>query len=191
VDLRPTSTDRSHPLSVRIARRFAASRIFRYPHATGALYMPFGLRNAGQTLQRFLDEVTQGLAFCFVYLDDILIASKSAAEHKEHLRLLFERLSKYGVVLNPAKCVLGASEVTFLGHQISAAGTRPLEDRVKAIQDFPRPETCAELRRFLGMLNFYRRFVPHIAATQGDLDALLCGTDMKKITTIEYLSCNI
>jgi len=144
------------------------------------LYMPFGLRNAGQTLQRFLDEVTQGLAFCFVYLDDILIASKSAAEHKEHLRLLFERLSKYGVVLNPAKCVLGASEVTFLGHQISAAGTRPLEDRVKAIQDFPRPETCAELRRFLGMLNFYRRFVPHIAATQGDLDALLCGTDMKK-----------
>jgi len=70
-------------------------------------FMTFGLRNAAQTFQRFIDEVLQGLEFCYAYIDDILIASISEEEHLRHLTILFERLRKYGVVINPAKCVFG------------------------------------------------------------------------------------
>ena len=70
-------------------------------------YMSFGLRNAAQTFQRFIDEVLHGLNFCFAYIDDILVASSSPEEHREHLQVLFERLRTYSVVINPAKCVFG------------------------------------------------------------------------------------
>uniref|UniRef100_A0A5S6QRD6 Reverse transcriptase domain-containing protein n=1 Tax=Trichuris muris TaxID=70415 RepID=A0A5S6QRD6_TRIMR len=69
------------------------------------LRMPFGLRNAAQTFQRFMDEVARGLDFCYVYLDDILVASRSEQEHETHLKQLFQRLSEYGVKLNPEKCL--------------------------------------------------------------------------------------
>ena len=84
--------------------------------------MPFGLRNAAQTFQRFMDEVTRGLDFVYVYIDDILVASINALEHEVHLRLLFDRFRQYGVVLNPAKCVFGVSSLEFLGHKITAHG---------------------------------------------------------------------
>ncbi|XP_044745200.1 uncharacterized protein LOC123307062 [Coccinella septempunctata] len=69
--------------------------------------MTFGLRNAAQTFQRFIDEVLQGLDFCFSYIDDVLIASSSEEEHMEHLRIIFERFRNYSIVLNPAKCIFG------------------------------------------------------------------------------------
>ncbi|KFD66439.1 hypothetical protein M514_21469 [Trichuris suis] len=67
--------------------------------------VPFGLRNAAHAFQRFMDEVTRGLDFCFVYLDDVLIASSTTAEHQQHLNELFRRFVKYGIKLNPSKCV--------------------------------------------------------------------------------------
>jgi hypothetical protein len=82
----------------------------------------FGLRNAAQTFQRFMDEVLRGLDFCFAYLDDILIFSRSLEEHEQHLRALFAQLQRYGIIINPAKCVFRAPEVTFLGYIES--GTR-------------------------------------------------------------------
>lgn len=88
--------------------------LFEFP------FMTFGLRNAGQTFQRFIDEVTRGLNFCFPYVDDVLVFSRDAATYKDHLRLLFDRFQKNGVVINPSKCVLGASGVVFLGNLISA-----------------------------------------------------------------------
>lgn len=132
-------------------------------------YMTFGLRNAGQTFQRFIDEVVRGLDFCFAYVDDILVHSKNHAEHAEHLQTLFQRLHEYGVVINPAKCVFGADEVSFLGYRVSAAGTRPPEDRIQALRDFPPPKTVQGMRRFLGMVNFYRRFLPDAAKFQAPL----------------------
>jgi len=89
-------------------------------------FMTFELRNAAQTFQRFMDEVVQGLDFCYVYLDYILIASKTAEEHYEHLRRLFQRLQQFGVTINTTKCVFGVSEVSFLGHLISKKGLAPL-----------------------------------------------------------------
>lgn len=139
-------------------------------------YMTFGLRNAGQTFQRFVDEMLRGLDFAYPYLDDILVYSKDQASHIDHLQQVFCRLQDYGMVVNTAKCVFGASEVTFLGYRISASGTKPLPEKVSAISNFSAPKTVKELRRFLGMINFYRRFIPNAAKQQAPLNALLTGS---------------
>jgi hypothetical protein len=101
--------------------------------------MPFGLRNAGSTFQRLMDRVLSGLAFCFWYLDDIIAASPDAATHSLHLKQLFTRLDEAGLVVNPSKCVLAVPQIEFLGHQVTAAGVRPLQDHVKAVEDYPPP----------------------------------------------------
>lgn len=147
--------------------------LFEFP------YMTFGLRNAAQTFQRFMDEVLRDLPFCYGYLDDILVFSKDLHQHEQHLRLLFARLVKYGVLLNTSKCIFGRTEVIFLGYKVSTSGTQPPECKVQAIQDFPEPKTVKELRRFLGMLNFYRRFIPNAASKQAPLNSLLAGPKVK------------
>ncbi|CAK1584942.1 unnamed protein product [Parnassius mnemosyne] len=134
--------------------------------------MTFGLRNSAQTFQRFIDEITRGLDFCYCYLDDFLVFSGSATEHEHHLNILFGRMKQYGVLVNTSKCVFGSSQVQFLGYHISAAGTKPLESKVQAIKEFPKPRTVKALRRYLGMLNFYRRFLPEAAKIQAPLNAL-------------------
>lgn len=139
-------------------------------------YMTFGLRNAGQTFQRFVDEMTRGLDFCFAYLDDFLIFSPDEKTHETHVRQIFTRMKEYGMLINTAKCVFGASEVTFLGYTINTSGIKPLDTKVQAIKDFPAPKTVKELRRFLGMINFYRRLMPQAAQIQSPLNALLTGT---------------
>lgn len=138
-------------------------------------FMTFGLRNAGQTFQRFVDEMTRGLDFVYCYLDDFLVFSRSQAQHEDHLRQVFTRLREYGMVLNTSKCVFGVPEVTFLGYRISESGTKPLDEKVDAIRNFPPPKDVRSLRRFLGMANFYRRFLPNAAQTQAPLNALLTG----------------
>jgi hypothetical protein len=153
--------------------------LFEFP------FMTFGLRNAAQTFQRFLDEVLQGLDFTYGYLDDILIFTKGdESEHLEHLETLFRRLKKYGVVINTSKCILGVKEIDFLGYHVSPAGIRPLEDKIKAIQEYPLPKTAKELRRFLGMINFYRKFLPGAAQIQGPLHEVLAGPKIKGSTPI-------
>ncbi|CAH2099424.1 unnamed protein product [Euphydryas editha] len=147
--------------------------LFEFP------FMTFGLRNAGQTFHRFVDEMTRGLDFCFSYLDDFLVFSRDQAQHEKHLRQLFERMSQYGILINTSKCLFGVSEVSFLGYHISPEGTKPQESKVQAIKDCPPPKTVRELRRFLGiklMLNFYRRFLPNAAQSQAPLNALLTGS---------------
>ena len=114
------------------------------------LRMTFGLRNAGNTFQRQMDRLLSGLDFVFVYLDDIIIGSRSAAEHMRHLRTLFQRLQAAGLVINQEKCVFGVAEVEFLGHHVTAAGVSPIASRVSAIQQHPAPTTVKELQGFLG-----------------------------------------
>ena len=150
--------------------------------------MSFGLRNAAQTFQRFIDEVLRDLDFCYAYIDDVLVASTSEDEHEQHLRTLFQRFSEYGVLLNPAKRVSGAKEVTFLGYAVSAEGTRPLEEKVAAINRFKQPALVKDLRRFLGMLTFYRRFIPQAASTQAPLHAALAGPKVKESQPADWTS---
>lgn len=137
------------------------------------VYMPFGLRNAGQTFQRYIHQVLSGLDFCIPYFDDLLIASNSADEHKAHLRQVFERLKQHGLKLNASKCVLGQTSVKFLGCSITPSGVKPLPEKVQIIRDYPKPKTVSELRRFLAMVNFYRRFLPNAAQTQAPLNDFL------------------
>lgn len=137
--------------------------------------MNFGLRNAAQTFQRFMDRVVRGLEFVVVYIDDILVASPDHEHHQRHLRQLFTRLQEHGLKIHPSKCVYGAQEVDFLGHRVSADGITPLPQKVVAIRDFPRPATVRKLREFLGMVNFYHRFIPQAASLLGPLHDLLKG----------------
>ena len=137
--------------------------------------MPFGLRNAAQTFQRFIDQTLRGLHFCYAYIDDLLIASSSDKEHQQHLRAVFQRLSDYGVLINPSKCQFGVSSLQFLGHQIDNKGIRPLEEKVQAIRSFPLPPSQRKLREFLGLVNFYHRFIPHAARLLYPLNQLLEG----------------
>ena len=98
------------------------------------------------------------------YLDDILVTSSLSDEHAKHIRQLFGRLADYSLVVNPHKCVLGQSSLEFLGHCVKSSGVQPLLDRVQHITDFLRLHSTKSLKAFLGMLNFYRRFIPHAAA---------------------------
>jgi hypothetical protein len=90
------------------------------------LFMSFGLRSAAQTFERFMSDILRGLHFCFAYLDDILIFSRSLVEHEHHLRTLFDQLQRYGILIKPAKYVFRAPEVTFLGYKVSGEGSQPL-----------------------------------------------------------------
>ncbi|RUS70636.1 hypothetical protein EGW08_021603 [Elysia chlorotica] len=124
------------------------------------LKMPFGLKNAAQAFQRLMDGILQNLRCCFVYLDDILVASSSPQEHEADLR---RPLAANGLVINTQKCLFGQPTRTFLGHKISQNGITPLPEKVKAITEFPNPNDKKALQRFLGMINFYHRFLPGIA----------------------------
>ncbi len=141
--------------------------------------MPFGLRNVAQTFQRFMDQVLRGLHFAYGYIDDVLIASANPEEHIQHLRAVFERFASYGVVVNQNKCCFGASELTFLGHHIDKNGVRPLPQKVQVIHDFPKPESPRQLRRFIGLVNFYHRFIPHCAEIIRPLHIFLSSTSSK------------
>ena len=145
--------------------------------------MPFGLKNAAQAFQRLMDMVCAGLDFVFVYLDDILIASESAAEHKEHLRILFHRLQEHGLVVKTEKCVFGVPEIDFLGHRVTSDGIQPLPIKVKAIAEFPTPTSITLLERFIGMVNFYHIFVPGAAEMMKPLYQALTGKPRPKILT--------
>jgi hypothetical protein len=140
-----------HPADVAKTAVITPFGLFEY------VRMPFGMRNAGQTFQRLMERILAGLEFCFVYLDDILVASKDGQEHQRHLHTIFERLQANGLVLNKNKCLFAVQALDFLGHRVSAAGIAPLESRVAALRNFPQPKTIRQLRSFLGMVNFYRR----------------------------------
>ena len=92
------------------------------------LRMPFGLRNAAQTFQRFIDQVLHGLPFVYVYINDFLVASTSPQEHQRHLRLVFDRLKQFGITINCAKCEFGVLKLTFLGNLVSKDGISPLPE---------------------------------------------------------------
>ena len=137
--------------------------------------MPFGLQNAAQSFQRFMDEVLQGLDFCYAYVDDLVIARINPTEHLTRLQLVFERLSQYGIIINAQKSVLGVSSLIFLGHLVDSNDIRHLPEKVEAIRIFPKPAMQRKLREYLGLVNFYRRLLPDGAKLLLPLTNLLSG----------------
>ena len=126
--------------------------------------LPMGISCSVNSFQRFMHEVLQGIPNVFCFIDDLLIFSRNEKEHFRHLQLVFERLSQYGLILNRYKCIFKVSEIDFLENRISHKGVLPLVQKVEAIQNFPMPKTMRQLRKFLGMINFYRRFIPQAGA---------------------------
>ena len=128
--------------------------------------MPFGLTNAPATFQRLMNKLFSGKEwdFVFVYLDDILVASKSTEEHLVHLQKVTKRLREAGLRLKPSKCIFATKQVEYLGHTLTAEGVRPNQKNIQAVVDFPRPTCVKEVQGFLGMANFYRRHVQGMAS---------------------------
>jgi cleavage and polyadenylation specificity factor subunit 1 len=137
--------------------------------------MPPGLRNAAQTFQRHMDNLLRGLPFVGCYIDDIIIYSHSHEEHLQHVATVFQILQDNRLTINPQKCQFGKEEVVFLGFTVNSKGFKPPVERTEAIRNFPKPKTIMELRRFLGMLNYYRRLIPGAAKTQIPLTNYLKG----------------
>jgi hypothetical protein len=139
------------------------------------LFMPFGLTNAAQSFQRLMDKLFGHLPFVFTYLDDHLNASRTLEEHLLHLQQFFQVLQENGLTISPAKCVFAVSSLKFLGHMVDEAGITPLPRHVAAVQDCPPPTDIKQLQRFLGLINFNRRFLPAVARTLQPLTDLLKG----------------
>ncbi|CAH8596431.1 unnamed protein product [Dicrocoelium dendriticum] len=116
--------------------------------------MPFGPSDAAQTFQRFIYEVTRRRCV-YPFLDDILIASPSDMEYLHHIDALFQRLRQHWVTVNPDKCELGKSSIDLLGNRISASGIEALPEKFQALKDYPAPSLFKQLRRFLGLVNYY------------------------------------
>lgn len=148
--------------------------------------MTFGLRNASQTFQRFMHEALRGLHSCFAFVDDVLVFSENEEQHKQHLQEVLQRLNDYGVTLNLSKCEFGKTKINFLGYEVSAAGIQPTEERIEAISNYPKPKNIQELRRFLGMLNFYRDCLPHQAELQTELNKFLHNKKKNDKTPVDW-----
>jgi len=137
--------------------------------------MPFGLATAPATFQRLMQTVMSDFLFDFllVYLDDLLVYSRTFDEHLDHLDRLLTRIGETGMKLNLAKCHLLRREVTYLGHTISAEGIGCEKEKTEAVRNWPTPTTVSELRSFLGFASYYRRIVKGFARIAGPLHDLV------------------
>ena len=145
--------------------------------------MPFGLKTTAQTFQHLMDCVTSQLKGVFVYLDDVLVASPTVEQHQRDIRQQFAALRRFGLVLNVNKCIFGVQEIEFLGHSVTAQGISPLKSKVEAVSNFERPRSVKALQRFLGLGNFYRRFLPGIAGIMRPLTDALAGAPRQLLWT--------
>ena len=135
------------------------------PH--GAKYefnrCPFGLSQAPAYFQRLIHEVLKGITFAFGYLDDILIFSPDNKTHLEHLEVVFQRLKEADLKLKASKCNFFKKHIQYLGHLVSGEGIEPLPVKLEAVRKMPPPTTPKEVRQFLGLVGYYRKFVPKFA----------------------------
>ena len=139
------------------------------------LRMPFGLKTAPATFQRMMNTVLTGIngIKCFVYLDDIVVYGKSLDDHIERLTAVFDRFRSFNLKLNPIKCVFLSKDVVYLGHRITPSGIFPDEEKIKAILEFPIPKDVKNIRTFLGLCGYYRRFIAQFALIAKPLNDLL------------------
>ncbi|CAK9820223.1 Retrovirus-related Pol polyprotein from transposon 412 [Anthophora quadrimaculata] len=136
--------------------------------------MPFGLCNAPATFERLMEKVLSNLIWkiCLVYLDDIIIYGKTFDEELRNLGEVFSRLRRAGLLMSPRKCDFFRQEVKYLGHVVSEQGVKTDPQKISAVQDWPVPETKSQLRSFLGLCTYYRKFVKNFSAIAKPLHRL-------------------
>ena len=143
--------------------------------------MPFGLCNAPATFQRLMESCLGDLHLqqCIIYLDDIIIFSKTPEEHLGRLRNVFQKLREAGLKLKPSKCEFFKQEIKYLGHVVSKDGIATDNSKIQAIIEWPRPTTVTEVRSFLGFTNYYRKFIHRYAQVAKPLNKLIAGENAK------------
>jgi hypothetical protein len=131
--------------------------------------MPFGLTNVPAVFQRLMQQVVNplnppsGPDFVSVYLDDILVFSRTLEEHLAHLHIVIHRMKDVGLKLKPSKCRFVQRELEYLGHIVSRYGLKTNQRLITAVQEFPTPQSVQDVRRFLGLASYYRRFICNFA----------------------------
>ncbi|XP_073515516.1 uncharacterized protein [Phyllobates terribilis] len=143
--------------------------------------MPFGLCNAPGTFQRLMECCLGHRNFetVLLYLDDVIVYSKTYEDHLKHLAEVFKALANYGLKVKPSKCHLLKPKVQYLGHVVSADGVAPDPDKITVIKDWPRPSSIKEVRQFLGLVGYYRRFIPGFTKMAAPMQDLLIGQSRK------------
>jgi hypothetical protein len=152
--------------------------------------MPFGLTNAPATFQSLMNDVFRDmLNVCVVvYLDDILVYSKDDEQHEQHVRQVLQRLRDHKLYARPSKCAFFVDTIEYLGHIVGPDGVKPNPTLVKAIVEFPEPRTKKQLQSFLGLANYYRKFVKNYSKISLPLtNALQNTSDTRPVTFTEMM----
>ena len=141
--------------------------------------MPFGLCNSPASFQRMMDIVLSGQKWntCLIYLDDVVVFSRTFAEHLENLNRVLLAIRQAGLRLKINKCHFGETRLHMLGHVVDSAGVHPDPEKVRAVKDFPTPTDVKSIQSFVGLCSYYRKFIPNFAEIARPLTALT------KITT--------
>ncbi len=135
--------------------------------------MPFGLLNAGTYFQHYLSSILAPLGeHAIVYLDDIVLASSSIAEHEKLLKKFASLLDKYGLKISPKKSTFFQESIEFLGFRVDSKGVHIAEEKTKAVQDFPRPKSVSDAQSFIGLCNFVQKFIPQFQVTAAPITDL-------------------
>ena len=144
--------------------------------------MPFGLTNAPATFQRLMESCLSDLHlnWCIIYLDDVIVFSKTPEEHIVRLEPVFKKISDAGLKLKPSKCEFFKKRIHYLGHIVSNKGIETDPKKIEAIVDWPGPCTVHEVRKFLGFTNYYRKLVYKYAQIARPLNKLISGKNAKK-----------
>ena len=141
--------------------------LFRYNR------LPFGISSAPAIFQRCMENLLQGINGVCVYFDDILVTGSSSEDHLQNLDKVLTKIDEAGLRLKRSKCSFMMSKIEYLGHVIDEHGIHPTEDKVKAIQEAPRPKNVSELRSFIGILNYYGKFLSNLSSKLAPLYKLL------------------
>ncbi|MBV2113416.1 MAG: hypothetical protein KUF82_20885, partial [Candidatus Thiodiazotropha sp. (ex Ctena orbiculata)] len=161
---------------IKVSEKSKKKTAFVTPHR--GLYhfnvMPFGLTNAPATFQRLMERVLYGLTpqKCLCYLDDIIIVGETFEIALENLKLVFERLKEANLKLKPKKCSLFQTKVAYLGHIVSKDGTMCDPSKIEAIKYWPAPTNKSEVRSILGLIGYYRKFIPNFSERASPLTKL-------------------
>ena len=136
--------------------------------------LPFGLSNSPASFQRLMDVVLKDLVGpeCWVFIDDLIVFSKTAEEHAQRLENVLQRLDQANLQLHPGKCEFARPRVKYLGYVLSSDGVSASADKVKAVKEYPVPKSARDVRAFLGLCSFYRRLVPNFAQVSKPLTTL-------------------
>ena len=138
------------------------------------LQVPFGLAQAPAFFQHLMNKVLDNCPFAMTYLDDIIIFSDTEEEHLAHIKEIFKRLEAADLKMKRSKCDFFKKHIHYLGHLISADGIRPLKDKLDTICDMPAPHNSKEVKQFLSLVGYYRKFVPRFADLSRPLTRLTC-----------------